>query len=347
MNKADIVAVGGGGLVEPERADRHPVTVYLASLTESTRKTMEHSLIVIARVLNGGRCEHPDRTGRRRVMCELCDPLRVPWGALRREHTQAIRTKLAERYEPAGANTRLSALRGVLKEAWLLGQMEAEHYHRAIEIKPVKGEKLPTGRHIKRRELQRLFNACAKDESDAGRRDAAIIAVLYGGGLRRAEVVKLDRGDYDSESGELRIRGGKGRKDRTAYATNGAVDALTEWLDVRGDEPGPLFWPASGRGRPLENGRMSGQAVMLMLRKRAAESKVEPLTPHDFRRTFISDLLDDGADMSTVKELAGHANVNTTARYDRRGEETKRKAAQLLMVPFKKREKESNLQPTD
>ncbi len=302
---------------------------------------MEHSLIVITRILNGDRCQHPERDGRKRVMCQFCDPLRVPWGALRREHTQALRAKLAERYEPAGANTRISALRGVLKEAWLLGQMDAELYHRAIEIKPVKGEKLPSGRHIRRRELQKLFNACAKDESTAGRRDAAIIAVLYGGGLRRSEVVKLDRSDYDRDTGELRIRGGKGRRDRTAYASNGTVDALAEWLEVRGDDPGPLFWPSAGRGRPHMNGRMTGQAVMLLLRKRAAEAKIAPLTPHDFRRTFIGDLLDDGADMSTVKDLAGHANVNTTARYDRRGEETKRKAAQLLLVPFKKRAKES------
>ena len=73
---------------------------------------------------------------------------------------------------------------------------------------------------------------------------------------------------------------------------------------------------------------------MLMLRKRSAEARLEPLAPHDFRRTFIGDLLDDGADMSTVKELAGHANMNTTARYDRRGEETKRKSRPALDGPL-------------
>ena len=80
--------------------------------------------------------------------------------------------------------------------------------------------------------------------------------------------------------------------------------------------------------------RLTAQSVLEILRRLARKARVGSFSPHDLRRSFISDLLDSGADITTVAALAGHANVQTTARYDRRGEATKRRTAELLVVPF-------------
>ena len=303
-------------LSDAGRADQNPALVYLASLAKGSRPAMENALKTIAAIITGN---------------DKVDFAGLPWSQLRFQHTTAVRAQLAERYAHTTANKMLSALRGVLRSAWQLGLMSAEDYHKAVSIKSVQGESLPAGRAIKSGELVSLLESCG--QSMLGIRDAAIISLLYGCGLRRAEVVTLNLVDYEIEDGQLRVHG-KRRKERLVPVVGGVGDALADWLLVRGDAPGALFLGVGNRNRGR---RLTTQAIYKMLQTRVAKAGINSLSPHDFRRTFVSDLLERGADIATVQKLAGHANVTTTARYDRRGEKAKRKAAEMLHVPYTKR----------
>jgi site-specific recombinase XerD len=298
--------------------DQQPAAVYLAGLAAGSRRTMREALNTIADKLIAG-----------------ADALSLDWASLRFQHTAAVRSQLAEQYSAATANKMLSALRGVLKAAWRLGLMSAEDYTRASDLQNVTGSTLPRGRALASGEIVALLEACAWDETAAGARDAAMIALLRSGGLRRAEVCALTLADFDQAAGTLIIHG-KRNKAREIPVHNGTLDALADWLALRGTEAGPIFTPINKGGKIIMR-TMHSEAVFNMLVKRAAEAGVKNLSPHDMRRTFVSDLLDAGADISTVQKLAGHANVTTTQRYDRRGEAAKRKAVELLHVPYHKR----------
>lgn len=227
----------------------------------------------------------------------------------------------------------LSALRRTLRSAWLLDQMSAEDYHKAASIENVKNDVLPAGRKLSKCEIADLIEVYQGDRSAAGSRDAALISLMYIGGLRRSEVAGLDLEDYASDTAQLVVRG-KGNKERTVYLANGATLAMTDWLGVRGLDPGALFLPIN-KGGTIGSKRMTAQAIYNILSKRAGQAGVRKFSPHDLRRTFVSDLLEAGADIAIVARMAGHANVQTTARYDRRPEEAKIKAAEMLHVPYK------------
>ena len=113
------------------------------------------------------------------------------------------------------------------------------------------------------------------------------------------------------------------------YLPGEAISLINRWLKLRGRKSGPLLCSVN-RGGNVQQRRLSTDGVLKIVRARAKKAGIESFSPHDFRRTFCSDLLDAGVDIVTVQRLAGHVSPVTTAKYDRRGEKTKRQAVQNL-----------------
>ncbi len=178
-----------------------------------------------------------------------------------------------------------------------------------------------------------VFQACGSDSNRAaGARDAAILAVLYGSGLRRSEAAALALDEINWNDSSVQVMG-KGNKQRTVFLPAGTTAAIQAWLELRGRESGPLMTQIVKDGRVRMHG-ITDQLVYHIVRKRRRQAGVVPFTPHDLRRSFISELLDDGVDIATVAKQVGHSNVQTTARYDRRDQKTQQRAVLRLEVPF-------------
>ncbi len=206
--------------------ENNPVAVLLSSVAQSSRCTYKIDLEGISGLLG------------------VQYPFIFPWASLRFQHTQMIRTLLTETVSHTGKpfavstiNRKLSALRGVLKMAWRLGQMSAEDYYRAIDIGCLRGETISAGRELANNEIIELMGVCSRDPTMAGVRDAAIISLMCTCGLRRSEVVGSELGDYDQNTGRIIVLG-KGRKERTVYLVNEAAKAMDDWLWIRGDWEG-------------------------------------------------------------------------------------------------------------
>lgn len=315
-NELATIIEGEIELASSQPASENPAMIYVASLGKRSQRVMADNLNRIADLATDGKCNAQT----------------MPWHTINAGIVTAIQSALKEQYSPAKTNQAMYALRGVLKAAWRMGQIPEESYRRAIDFKPVKGDTLPAGRAVASGELKSLFDVC-NDGTIKGARDSGLLAILYGGGLRRSEIVGIDLADYDAATGELKILHAKGGKQRTIYASNGSKAALDAWIETRGNEAGALFQPVT-KGGKIQPRAMNDQSVLDILKARATEAGIVKVSPHDFRRSFATDLLDAGADIVTVQKLMGHANVQTTARYDRRGEAAKVKAAGMLHVPF-------------
>lgn len=166
-------------------------------------------------------------------------------------------------------------------------------------------------------QVDRLLNAPSLSTIQ-GKRDKAILEVLYSTGLRVSELVKLDRDKIDLDRREFGIIG-KGGKARVVFLSQRAADWLVKYLNERDDHYKPLFIHHKGisaPGTPDEKMRLTVRSVQRMVKKYSHKMKLPiEVTPHVMRHSFATDLLMAGADIRSVQEMLGHKNISTTQIY--------------------------------
>ncbi len=147
-------------------------------------------------------------------------------------------------------------------------------------------------------------------------RDRALVEVLYGAGLRVSEAVALELSDLRREGDAVwvRVRSGKGGKDRTVPLGRTGARAVTQWLELRDawrtakSPTAALFWGARG-------GRLGTRQARQIVYDRSTNQARARVGPHALRHSFATHLLDNGCDLRAIQSMLGHASLSTTQRY--------------------------------
>lgn len=230
--------------------------------------------------------------------------------ALQRVHVRAYLSELAS--SGLGRNSllrRVSAVRSLARYLRREGALKDDPFL-ALPL-PKKESRLP--RFLTKREMEDVLGA-AEEFSE---RDRAILELLYSSGLRRGEASQLNRGDVDFIGGFVRVFG-KGSRERLVPVGAKALSALKRYLDGRTDaSAGGAF---AGSAEPLflnERGeRLSAAGIAWVLRRWLRRSgALKRVTPHAFRHSFATHLVDGGADLRSVQEMLGHKSLQTTQVY--------------------------------
>ncbi len=250
-------------LQDPPRPASHPAHIYLHGFSSpNSQRAMTRALERIAEL----------------IPFPIND---VKWWGIPIGHHWSIREELATRYAPATANQSLSALRGVLAIARRMELMPPALYEAALAIPLVPSSPRTAERTPSKRQIDRLMRTTQGSGDPKGARDAAILGVLTGAGLKRSEVAALRLADYEPRSGRLTL------KSETIRLGQRERALLRAWISYRGRAHGPLFLPMRKAGR-LERRQMSGQAVAAVVAERAAQSALGRLSPEDLRRGHLT-----------------------------------------------------------
>lgn len=210
--------------------------------------------------------------------------------------------------KPTSINRHLSSLRSFYN--YLLKENIIESNPFKLMNGPKKEKKLPN--YMKYSEFETLINSC--DETPLGIRNKALIELLLATGARISEIINIEVNDIDFSNREIKVLG-KGNKERICYFNSYSESALKEYLE----ESRPILLNNKKSDRLFINhigGELTDRGVRTILdnliKKACLNNKI---TPHTFRHTFATMLLNEGCDLKSVQELLGHVNLSTTSIY--------------------------------
>lgn len=300
----------------------NPAENYLASLSSPRSiETMRRILNRIARKL-----KYPDLHS-------------TPWSGLSYRFIASYVHALQEKdMQPSTISLYLSACKGVSRFAFTQGLLSSREYKLIQNIKVSGARSSGGGKPLPPEKLEQLIASLKKDGSPATIRDLAVIGCLYGAGLRRHEVSKLTFGVKRSksfvniESKQITVIG-KGNNERHIPINAWLLSVFGHYLELRGPLPGPFFYKlqaGKSKKRKLKPEALGDKGVYLICTKRGLSAIGELYSPHDYRRTFGTLLIEKGAALKEVQSLLGHKNVTTTQLYTRTNDEAKAKAVELL-----------------
>ncbi len=210
------------------------------------------------------------------------------------------------KYTPTSVRRKIAALRSYFS----LQKREGRRTDNpAQDVPPPKAAKrLP---HVMSEpEVAKLLRTRISGKSDFQRlRDTAIMELLYASGIRRAELVGLNISDVDLDRRLMRVIG-KGNKQRTVFINQASAEAVRNYLGVRPRTPDEALFLSKRKTR------LSHRQAWVIFRQYAEISGLtKHVTPHVMRHSFATHLLENGADLMTIKELLGHESLSTTQIY--------------------------------
>ena len=279
---------------------------FMAGFAPTSRVTMRYALRRIADDLGMG------------AAGEQIDGL--PWHRVTASELSELLMIWRDTLDVSTIRLYMHALRGIARACYIHGLMPSAQFVLIKEVKLPRGRnKTGRGRSVEQHYRDALLKSCQEDTRVQGIRDAALIALLFASGIRRAELASVTAENLNLDEGEVKVKV-KGGDTAIRYFAAWAIPYLERWLVYRKEQDlyrGPLFCRISKGGKIAEQ-KLTGRGVFYLLEDRSKRAGLPFLVrPHDGRRTMGTDILTEHGEL-IAQRILGHADLSTTRIYDKR-----------------------------